>query len=92
MNLSTGAAELGQGVANALMPRTPSNASASRQALAMLQMPVLAFGTALAAGGIIIALTDLQLLGELYDAIGRLQLAGYLLLALSLAAAAAALQ
>ena len=69
--MSTGMAELGQPIVNALVPKTPSSASAWGRALAMLQLPVLAFGTALAAGGVIIALTDLEVLGDLYDAAGK---------------------
>src|SRR5262249_47552974 len=68
-----------------------SKVSQRGQVWSLLQVPLLAFSTALAVGGIIIALTDLQVLGQLYDALGRLQVAGYVALALAVLVAALAL-
>jgi simple sugar transport system permease protein len=49
-----------------------------------LGLPVLAFITALAVGGVIIILTDLEVLGAFRDTLGRLAPAGYTRLILSL--------
>lgn len=91
MNLSTQAADLGQTIINAVLPKTPPKASGWSQVLAMAQMPVLAFFTALAAGGVLIGASDLDLLSELYNAINRLQPTGYLLVAVAVILAIAAL-
>jgi ABC-type uncharacterized transport system permease subunit len=61
-----------------------------QQALESLQVPVLAFITALAVGGLIIAVTDLRVLGEFRDTIGRLAPGGWVRLALGLALGLAA--
>ncbi|MCC7357859.1 MAG: ABC transporter permease [Anaerolineales bacterium] len=64
-----------------------------RAALESVQVPVLAFLTALAAGGLIIVLTDLVVLAEFRDTLARLAPGGWqrLILALVLALAGAAL-
>jgi len=61
-----------------------------RQALEALQVPVLAFVTALAVGGLIIALTDLAVLDEFQATLGRLAPGGWARLIIALVIALAA--
>lgn len=64
-----------------------------RQAFEALQVPVLAFVTALAVGGLIIALTDLAVIAEFQATLGRMAPGGWarLIIALVVALAAGAL-
>lgn len=78
--MSTQTADLSQVLAQELVPRPPENVARWRQALAVAQQPALAFITALAAGGLIVILSDLIVLGKLQDAWAQLVLIGYVLL------------
>lgn len=82
--MSTQTVDLSPALAQELVPKPPANVARWRQALAVAQQPVLAFVTALAAGALIIVFTDLDVLGELQDALAQMGLIGYVLLALAL--------
>ena len=76
--------DIGKEILREIAPPPSPKTSFWRQALGLVQLPALAFGTALALGGVIIAVTDLNVLGEFRGTWSRLAPAGYVRLAIAL--------